>query len=154
MQSEIKTYAIWFCTAYDHMPNNQMERLRRIRNSCREFMTRDTHEITIEEQAAWAKSLDRTVCCPFLLWVEGDAIGYGLIRKEGEQWWLSGGLLPEWRGKGWGTILFGLLLMKAPRPVYLEVKLSNRKAVRLYAKLGFTPTQVDPENDRMVMVKL
>lgn len=151
MQSEIGADSVCFGSArFSH----EWEAMRQIRNACREFMTRDTHEITEEEQAAWVEGLDRAACCPCLLFVKGEPIGYGLLRKEGEQWWLSGGLLPEWRGKGWGTILFGLLLMKAPRPVYLEVKLSNRKAVRLYAKLGFTPTQVEPENDRMVMVKL
>lgn len=151
MQNEIGAGAICFGPA--RFPF-EWEAMRQIRNSCREFMTRDTREITEDEQAAWVEGLDRAAVCPCLLFVKGEPIGYALLRKEGEQWWVSGGLLPEWRGRGWGTILFGLLLMKAPRPVYLEVKLSNAKAVRLYAKLGFTPTKVEPENDLLVMVKL
>lgn len=162
MQSEIDLRGVQFA-----MPQDDCEReaLRQIRNSCREFMTRDNHEITEEEQVAWWAKIDHKTCIPLLLTVKtflttggpllkSCSIGYGLLRKEGERWWLSGGLLPQWRGQGWGTALFTLLLLKAPRPVYLEVKLSNAKAVRLYAKLGFTPTKVDPDADLMVMVKL
>ena len=37
---------------------NDVENLRKIRNECRNFMTRNTSEISYEQQQNWFKNLD------------------------------------------------------------------------------------------------
>ena len=113
------------------------EAMRVIRNSCRQFMTRDTSEIDPARQRAWFAALDRAVTKPWLYRVDGTAAGYGLVRLEAGRWWLSGGLLPSWRGRGHGRRLFAALAEIAGRPCWLDVRADNAAARRLYERLGF-----------------
>ena len=56
------------------------------------------------------------------------------------------GVLPEWRGGGWGAALLAALLSAASeleaREVLLEVRVDNTPAQRLYARFGFEPIGV------------
>ena len=103
------------------------EAMRIIRNECASYMTGSTAQISRDEQILWLAPLDRTLVRPFVfetvqyrdaLDVQTDrmtsvrstaVIGYGLCRKlpryDGT-WWVSGGLLPNWRGQGLGKELF------------------------------------------------
>ena len=128
---------------------DQAEVMRQIRNTCLEFMTGDPHVITVDEQQAWFMALpdDETVL-PFL-WKPRrmNAFGYGLIRKIGDLWWVSGGLLPEWRGKGHGVNLFHDLtdyvhVGPAKATAWLKVFEDNAPARRTYARLGYV--EADP----------
>lgn len=122
----------------------QAQEMRVVRNACREFMTGDQHEITPDEQTAWFASLpplqDETVL-PFLYRPRrAPTMGYGLIRLIGDRWWVSGGLLPEYRGKGYGTDLFWELTayVHAKRQTsWLHVFEDNLVARRTYTKLGY-----------------
>lgn len=70
-------------------------------------------------------------------------IGTGAFVLEGEGVSVFGiGLLPEYRGKGYGRLLMEQLLSKAPagKPVVLQVSDMNAVAFSLYKKLGFTVT--------------
>ncbi len=126
---------------------DQAEQMRVIRNSCREFMTNDRHEITPEEQQAWFDSIhDSHLVWPFLYKPRPTArypepFGYGLIRRLGDKWWLSGGLLPAWRGKGYGTDLFCELAHfvhdQLEDTAYLTVWEHNLVAIATYKKIGF-----------------
>lgn len=122
--------------------DEQAEVVRQLRNSCREYMTRYTGNISAEEQQQWwaNRKDDRNVRL-YLFRVGATAIGYGMIRlldDTGElRSWLSGGLAPEWRGKGYGSKLFAHLVRRAARPCMLEVRQLNVRARRLYEKLGF-----------------
>jgi ribosomal protein S18 acetylase RimI-like enzyme len=125
------------------------EILRVIRNSCKDFMTRDCSYISPEQQQRWFKNLPNTMDL-FLLYniqhgVIVDPIGYGLIRKEPTEYLISGGLLPDARGKGFGSILFEMLLenVGSDLPIKLEVLKSNIKAFVIYNKLGFIVTHDD-----------
>ena len=119
-----------------------VESLRVIRNSCREFMTSMTDEISIEAQAAWwAQSpVMRGTPLLFHLLTEPNPIGFGLLRVQGVVF-LTGGLLPRFRGKGYGAPLFQTLIALAVgvrmRP-HLKVRSDNAQAVKLYKKLNFT----------------
>jgi len=68
----------------------------------------------------------------------GKPIGYGLVSydKFGEAW-ISGGLLPEARSRGYGRMLFSFLADQGEKPVCLEVFAWNIPAKNLYLSLGF-----------------
>lgn len=130
---------------------DQAERMRIMRNSCREFMTGDQHEITAEEQAQWFAGLpDDATVLPFLY--DGgrrpyEIVGYGLIRKMDDRWWVSGGLLPEHRGKGLGKDLFLELAdyvhQAKHTPCWLKVFASNARAWKTYEAIGFVHVVVE-----------
>ena len=119
------------------------ERMREIRNSCRQFMTRNTLEISFDEQKMWFLTLENTTR-PYLLAVDvagQPKVGYGLIRRIDDRYWISGGLLPEWRRKGLGKRLFAdlarIINVVEKKTCWLEVRASNTLAQRLYQSLGF-----------------
>lgn len=90
----------------------QALQLMSVRNSCREGMTHDTHEITEAEQKRfWMDQLvaDEPHYEAYLL-TDGDTpIGYGLIKKDGKRGWMTAGLVPEVRGKRLSRILIALI---------------------------------------------
>lgn len=122
-----------------------IEHLRLVRNHCRLYMTRNTSEISTEQQALWYSNLDRTTNKIYLLHeihcgVAATVIGYAYLRIEDGCVLLSGGLLPDDRGKGHGTVLFEYLVDNAKKfnkPIKLEVLKSNMKAFSIYNKIGF-----------------
>lgn len=134
------------------------EAMRQIRNTCREFMTKDQREITAEEQIRWFQSLDLGNVLPFVFRehdsFESFKIGYGLIRAIADdqtlhddhlpgrvRWWISGGLLRPWRGRGFGKQLFAQLANyvhdQLQMSCWLKVWFDNLPARRLYDRLGF-----------------
>lgn len=124
---------------------SDVEFLRIIRNDCRNFMTRNTSEITSEQQLKWFESLNSDVKLYLLHKVEMGVIsypiGYGLLRKEDNSILISGGLIESERGKGYGGVLFQYLIENCKKfgnfPIKLEVLKSNIKAFAIYSKLGF-----------------
>jgi [ribosomal protein S18]-alanine N-acetyltransferase len=75
---------------------------------------------------------------------EGRVVGHGIlwwVREEGEVANLA--VAPEWRGRGGGARLLDALLDEARAAgverVFLEVRVSNRAAARLYGSRGFRP---------------
>jgi hypothetical protein len=125
-----------------------IECLRRIRNSCRLFMTRNTSEISYDEQQNWYKNVDKKINKVFLLYkvhhgVIMDPIGYGYVRVENGVVLLTGGLIETERGKGYGTTLFTYLLQNSKEfnlPIELEVLKTNMSAFSVYNKIGFRVT--------------
>lgn len=122
-------------------PDIQM--LRIIRNDCREYMTNNTDIITEEEQILWFDNLDGMI--PYILFesfhgVAFTPIGYGIVKLESECATLTGGLMFDYRNKGYGRYLFGLLIEEAKKynsRVCLQVLKTNTRAYTLYQKLGF-----------------
>jgi GNAT superfamily N-acetyltransferase len=90
---------------------------------------------------------------PFLLEEAGHVAGYGIILADGDEGWLSGGLLPDARDRGLGTLLFTALCLLAKqeglRPV-LEVLKSNPRAEQVYRKLGFVQIR---ETDKVYVME-
>jgi hypothetical protein len=83
-----------------------VEQLRLIRNECREFMTRNTSEISKEQQQQWYKNLNKETNEAYLFYsvfhgVAYETIGYGYIRVEDNSVLLTGGMTLGSRGKGY-----------------------------------------------------
>ena len=125
------------------IPVNNIElaqRMRCIRNECREFMTRDTSYISEDHQRLWFSKLDLTSMKPFLIIPEYCIAGFGYCWNTGKETYVTGGLLPNFRGKGYGKPLFEYLVYKAQsfnNPITLEVLNTNERAINLYKKIGF-----------------
>ena len=115
----------------------QAQRVREIRNACRHYMTRDQRTISAEQQATWFALLPASIQLYLL-----DDVGYGIVRTDESGSWLTGGLVPEARGRGLGEALFrGLVELSPARPT-LEVLRGNVPAFKLYRKLGFVVNDV------------
>lgn|SRR5574341_727751 len=123
------------------MEIGQAEHMRQIRNSCRQFMTNDQREISVDDQQRWFQSIIVSdAVLPFLYQPQADPIGYGLLRRIDDRWWVSGGLLPDHRGRGHGRALFAELAAYVEgfgETCWLTVFESNIAARRTYETLGF-----------------
>src|SRR6266571_7857275 len=106
----------------------QAETLREVRNSCRDGMTHDTHEITPEEQLKfWADELlegQRYEC--YLLLDDHAPAGYGLLKwdKELNRYWMTAGVAPEYRGRGLSRFLINYITEmghREGREVWIDV---------------------------------
>lgn len=135
------------------------EAMRIVRNECASWMTGDTKPISQQDQAVWVATFDKTLVQPFVfervlsVGSEGairGVVGYGLVRRRSRYadpgkgimgtWWISGGLLPNWRGQGLGKALFGMLaerVTKMGEICWLDVRTDNQPAIRTYKSLGF-----------------
>ena len=124
----------------------EAEILRTIRNECRTFMTRNTDEISPEQQQEWFKTAFKKYELYIAYAVESGACvvnaGYGLIHVNSDEYLLTGGLLPDYRDKGLGSTLFKFLVDNCNKqlPIRLEVLKSNIRAFKTYEKLGFKTT--------------
>lgn len=146
------------------------EAMRQIRNACRAFMTIDQDEIAYEQQQGWFRRLDRSVTRPYLYPTSEKGVygGYGLLRlldarelgrsaPEGKTWWVSGGLVPELRGKGHGRALFSALTMAVNsigKICYLEVLADNLAAIATYRSLGYEDISGLGDTVRKVMRRI
>lgn len=114
------------------LTEQDFEEVRRIRNECRLYMTRNRGLITKEEQAEWMQTR------PYLriLEVNDEIAGFGLVTSDDEGDWLTGALREKFRGKGYGRFIFQELIKRSERPM-LEVLGTNDRAYHLYLSLGF-----------------
>lgn len=128
--------------------------MRRARNSCREFMTKDTSRKTVVGQLIWWWFNRPEVLHPFVVETSDGIIGYAILSCDDDRAWLTAGLLPSARGRGMGTSVFRYLTERAEgmklRPS-LEVRLSNEPARKVYRNLGFINTV--QKGDIMIMEK-
>lgn len=135
---------------------NEAEMLRVIRNQCRTFMTRNTDEITADQQQAWFKTAYKKYELYIAYAVEHGACivdaGYGLIHLNDGEYLLSGGLVPSYRDKGIGSTLFKFLVDNCNKqlPIRLEVLKTNIRALKTYEKLSFIVTG---ENDKVFFME-
>jgi ribosomal protein S18 acetylase RimI-like enzyme len=136
------------------------EVMRLVRNECREYMTKDTSYIQIEQQEKWFRNLDRDNIKMFLMHIcyHGAAIetiGYGYCRHDGDETHLTGGIIPSFRGKGYGKTLFLHLIENGKSfnsRITLEVLNTNTRAKRLYDSIGFREIESDERITKMEYV--
>jgi ribosomal protein S18 acetylase RimI-like enzyme len=132
--------------------------IRDIRNQCRNYMTNDTSEINSIQQLLWyfkiykRRNKNGEMTC-FLFKSNSANLGFGLIRKLSGKYWITGGLMPDQRGKGFGKILFRSLIKKIPSSeVWLEVLSSNNIAKKIYKDLGFEKMKNPTRESRKIEV--
>lgn len=137
---------------------DQAQIMRKIRNECKDYMTRDTSFITEEQQEKWFSGLDKENIKMFLMSVvyHGsivDTVGFGYCVHKDNETYLTGGLKTLSRGRGYGKKLF-LYLIEAAKtygtPITLEVLNTNTRAKHLYSNIGFREIE---SNDRMIKME-
>ncbi len=131
-----------------------------VRNEVREFMTHNTAEITYPDQAEWycntyipARKIGNLF--GYLLPDENGYVGYGLISRRENRWWVSGGVKEEARSQGLGKLLFKELTRITHEDlqieeVWLDVLNTNEIAHDMYRKLGYVAVRND--GDLTIMV--
>jgi len=134
----------------------EAEILRTIRNKCREFMTRSTDYITPEQQEEWFKTAFRKYDLYIAYAIEhGVCIvdaGFGVVHKNEDEFLLTGGLVPDYRDKGMGKLVFKFLVDQCHKslPIRLEVLKTNTRAYKTYEGLNF---KVTDENDNLYFME-
>ena len=134
----------------------EAEILRTIRNKCREYMTRSTDYINSEQQEEWFKTAFRKYDLYIAYAIEhGVCIvdaGFGVVHKNEDEFLLTGGLVPEYRDKGLGKVIFKFLVDQCHKslPIRLEVLKTNTRAYKTYEGLNF---KVTGENDNLYFME-
>ena len=134
----------------------EAEILRTIRNKCREYMTRSTDYITPVQQEEWFKTAFRKYDLYIAYAIEhGVCIvdaGFGVVHKNEDEFLLTGGLVPEYRDKGLGKVIFKFLVDQCHKslPIRLEVLKTNTRAYKTYEGLNF---RVTGENDNLFFME-
>lgn len=129
--------------------DQQFRDLLHVRNECRGGLTHDTHELTLQDQKAW-KSMcwphteiiagestwppfgvpSNTWYEPYLLYDNEWPIGYGLLKWDGKRYWMTAGIVGEYRGKGLSRVLISFITEMAYREkmgveIWLDAKDDN-----------------------------
>jgi hypothetical protein len=127
--------------------------MRKIRNQCRKYMTRNNNTISKKQQINWFSSLNESTK-PYLLVVNNNYVAYGIVKVENELILLTGGVSKKFRGLGYGEELFKLLILESKEfnlPIMLEVLKTNFRAKKLYFKLGFKIYEEDDKVFKMIL---
>lgn len=135
------------------LSNDDAEVLRNIRNNCSKFMTRYTKQISKEEQSNWWLSLDKAKFRCFIMSVNSEDVGYGVILEEENKSWLTGGVADSFRNMRLGKVLFAFLMTMCKSEVWLEVREDNHRARRLYNSLGLSEVNRDTEIITMCYIR-
>lgn len=84
-----------------------------------------------------------------LIYEKDKPVGYGHLDPEDNITWLGIYLLPDYRSKGYGKIIMGILLSHAKNDIQLTVDKINIGAITLYDNFGFTITDENEKYYRM-----
>ena len=127
----------------------QAQELRRLRNECRDFMTRDTGRVGKDAQREFfSAQIAPGAVRAWLVYAGHTPAGYGLLRAAEGCWWLSCGVAAPYRGRGIGSMLVRLVTEAGQlggEPVKLEVWADNERAIRVYSRAGYV---LEAETDR------
>lgn len=113
------------------------EQIRLIRNEGRIWMTRDTSEISAEQQQVWWAERDPQTCWIWLLVDGGITVGYGMLRLEADQWWCSVAVLPEHWSKGYGTKIYKYLALRNEQSTWAEILADNPRSIKAALRAGY-----------------
>lgn len=131
-----------------------------IRNECRDGLTHYKREITLQEQVEWSKKCwpgeDKEEWYePYLLYDDEWPIAYGLLKWDGEKYWMTIGVAKDNRNKGLSWVLTNLITEMGHREgkeVWLDV-MEDNPALSSYIKAGyeFVTSAMDGYNTLLVM---
>ena len=114
------------------------EVVRVIRNTGRQWMTRDTREITYDAQKAWWARCDPLIWRIWIASIAATDIGYGLLRFEAGRWWASLAVLPRYQGNGYGSGIYTYLALSTVEDVYAEILADNTPSIKACLSAGYT----------------
>lgn len=118
--------------------DEDVETLRQIRNSGRQWMTRNTAEITPEQQRDWWANFNRVATGVWLFSVASTDVGYGLLKLENGRVWCSLAVLPRHQGYGYGTEIYRWLALRwRGRDIWAEIYADNTPSIRAALRAGF-----------------
>lgn len=92
-------------------------------------------------------NIDSPTSWPYLAEVNGAIVGkIDLSMQDGQGWIYGLGILPSYRGRGYGRALLNAgiaqLQTRHPNVIMLEVELANERALGLYTSIGFKPLAI------------
>lgn len=125
------------------------ELIRQIRNSGRQWMTRDAREIGRDEQRTWWARRDAAAVPIWIASIAATPIGYGLLRADSERTWCSLAVLPRERGRGYGSAIYTFLAHATAADVYAEILADNTPSIRACLRAGY---QIAYALDRMAVL--
>lgn len=119
--------------------------VRRLRNSCAQFMTNVRESIGWWAQVTWyfrhyRPGLSDQNLRIFLFAERRSQVGYGALKLDGDQLLVTECIAPEHRGRGLGKAILGELIRVAGREgraLIAEIWASNAASVRLHESAGF-----------------
>lgn len=114
-----------------------VETLRLIRNSGRQWMTRHTAEITPVQQRAWWEQLDHASVKVWLFREAYTDVGYGLVRLEKARTWCGLAVFPRYQGQGYGTQIYRWLALSQDRELWAEIYADNTPSLRAALRAGY-----------------
>lgn len=114
------------------------EVVRIIRNSGRQWMTRDTREITYAQQQGWWSIRNPDICWVYIGRISETDVGYGMLRLlDDDRWWASLAVLPRYQGNGYGTQIYQHLALSTDQDVWAEILADNTPSIKACLNAGF-----------------
>ncbi|HEX4838871.1 MAG TPA: GNAT family N-acetyltransferase [Rhabdochlamydiaceae bacterium] len=119
--------------------------LVRIRNQCRQMMTNDQHEITLDQQKKWFETFyTKQMPQRYRVWLlkEEKIIGYFAAKEGDEGFYITEGIQENSRGKGAGSFLLQTMVNQKnlwDKHLFVDIFDNNLASIRLHQKCGFVP---------------
>lgn len=114
------------------------EVVRIIRNSGRQWMTRDTREIGYDAQRAWWSIRNPDICWVYIGRIAETDVGYGMLRLlDDDRWWASLAVLPRYQGNGYGGEIYRYLALSTVQDVWAEILADNTPSIRAALRAGY-----------------
>lgn len=139
--------------------DQQFRDLLHVRNECRDGLTHDRHELTLNDQWHFRRECwdqDRSWHYEPYLLMDGEwPIGYGLLKWDGKRYWMTVGLVKVYRGKGLSRLLINYITEMGHREgadVWLDVDPENKITYNSYLKAGYIVEERAPKHDKILVV--
>lgn len=115
----------------------EAEVIRVIRNTGRQWMTRDTREIGFDQQRLWWAARQPALTRIWLGRVAETDVAYGLLRLAEGRWWASLAVLPRYQGQGYGCETYRYLAAATDQDVYAEILADNTPSIKACLNAGY-----------------
>lgn len=116
--------------------SDDVEILRLLRNAGREWFG-DSREISSDDQIAWWAANKEKVRC---LLVGVPPVGYGMLSHREGRCWVSLGVDPTSRGKGWGRKIYevlGRFVRPDEEPIFAAIRADNIASMTAATRAGY-----------------
>lgn len=145
----------------------EAQTMREIRNSVREYMTRDTDNITPEQQYQWFHTMYGSGKYDAYLFynAHGCCVGYGMLTSTDGKVWGTLAVKKEFQNQGYGTAIYQFLIRecaefkqqygdhfyssqiheyftKLYENLWIEIYADNAESLRAAQKAGFEAVHV------------